>query len=65
MDRNVGRTLLQGIFQFLDEQPLAAGAGETAVLDAIALGHEGYEAYDEAGMQGSEARGYVFGLPQG
>ena len=65
MHGDVGAAIEQGIFQFLDEQALAADLGERPVENLVAAGGHA-EQFDLAGrIQGFEPRLDVLGLPQG
>jgi hypothetical protein len=62
--RQVGAALRHGHFQFLDEQALAADAGQGRIQDLVALGGHAQEFHFQAGMQRHQARLDVFGLPE-
>ncbi len=65
MHRDVGAAVEQGVFELLDEQPLAADLGERAVEDLVAAGGHA-EQFDAARrIQCFQTRLDVFGLPQG
>jgi len=64
MHRDVGAPVQEGVLELLDEESLAAGCREAAVLDPVPFRHDRDQADDEAGMAGGEASGDVLRLPQ-
>ncbi len=60
MDGKIDPSGKQGLLQFLDEKPLAAGVGEGAILDAISAGPDFDQFAGDA--HGGEALTHVFGL---
>ena len=62
--RDLGVPGPQGLLELLDEEALAARVRK-ASLDPVALRDDRHEADDEAGVGSRQARGHVFGLPEG
>ncbi len=65
MDGDVGAPLLEGDFEFLDEEALAADGGQAAVLDSVAFGGHGNEFDAQAGVSASQQACHMFSLPEG
>ena len=64
MDGEIGVAVQQTLFQFLDEQALAADLGQRAVEDLVAASDHADQFDPQLGMKLAQARGDVFGLPE-
>lgn len=65
MHGNIGAVFLHGDFQLFDEQPFAADAGKGRVQYLVAARGHRYEGDGNVRIEGAQACGNVFGLPQG
>ncbi len=61
---NVGAQFLDGDFEFLYEEALAADGRERAILNAIALRDQRHELDVDFRMSRAQQRGHMFGLPK-
>ena len=55
----------QAVFDFLDEEPLAAHLGEGAVEDLVASGRQGEQFNRARRVQRAQSIAHMLGLPQG
>lgn len=65
MHGQIGAAVEQGVFEFLDEEPLAAHLGEGAVEDLVASGRQGEEFNRARRIQRAQPIAHMLGLPQG
>ncbi len=61
----IGAAFQQALFQFLDEQPLAAHLGQGTVENSVATGDHADQFDPQARMRLAQAVGDVFSLPKG